>query len=176
MSDEEYTYIGGTTEDERESWTIQIPDQDIEAAYPSEFFSRTPKEKPKASFRGGNMDLKNAAAMMLYYMKQKLNPPAAVVNSILYLYFKDKPEILTEDWNSFGITIGKKDESVNPWSILDIEHSNEAIPGAVMDQTVKSEDYKPLVCYALAGHRLGRISTASVNTAYYEEIRDRIKN
>ena len=76
-----------------------------------------------------------------------------VVKYFLYEFFKDVRGLLAEDWVSYGVTIGKKGEEINPWNIISIV-KDEDIMKDLQEKICDENDIKWMVCVLLSSSKL----------------------
>ncbi|YP_010800956.1 nucleoprotein [Porton virus] len=97
-----------------------------------------------------------------------------LVNRYLYLIFKDVTATLEEDWVSFSITIGKRGESVNPFSIFNVTEDLDSKMNADGDQSANESDDPWMTLYLLFIYRHARATNQLYQTALFDRLKSQI--
>ncbi|WAK77077.1 MAG: nucleoprotein [Longquan Niviventer coninga ledantevirus 1] len=155
----------GATYRVRTKQLVQItsPQEDTPPAYPSKWFESHKGKKPLLVVKYKTSPLDNLRGVVKAGIKgQKLDVQVAV--AFLYGVFKDVTGVLADDWNSFGVEIGKAGEAVNPFRLLDVDTKEEDPPNAGTITATKGEDMW-LCFFLLSQYRLQKVTNAE-----YEKI------
>ncbi|AIW61107.1 nucleoprotein [Walkabout Creek virus] len=89
-----------------------------------------------------------------------------VAKTYLYYYFREIKEQLETNWISFGITIGAKGQSINPFSIFTVARSGDLTLGESAEADEK--DYLWMAIYLLIAYRVGRAAKGDYKTRIAE--------
>lgn len=148
--------------------TFDYIDVDALVDYPSDWFTNHPQEKPPVTIPKAacsDEELYKAARGGIRAMNLSLS----TAKLVLYTYGLGLIETCDADWVSFGVTIGKKGDEVNPWDLVKVTigtayHPTEATGGTSMPMSaipqtdISTWTPKAIVLYILCVYRLLRVT------------------
>ncbi|UAU42859.1 nucleoprotein [Nasoule virus] len=95
------------------------------------------------------------------------------IKLFLYRYFATIKNKLDEDWDSFSVHIGSKDDLVTPFSFIRVEESEEY--KSERSKEASEEDWKWMAILLLGLYRIGRVSDPSYKNQIIKTIDNVIK-
>lgn len=126
----------------------QLPGTSVrEREYPSKFFKTNGVKKPSITLCKDTLSMDHLRSVVTAGIASA-NLRVEHATLFLYHYSKDLKGVLQEDWYSYGVAIGKKDDELTPWSLVEVKFSDEEPPAAA------ARDITPLPDSALFGYIL----------------------
>lgn len=151
-------YVAYIITDDFKSVKVQLPGESISSSpeYPSDWFKENPKQKPPVTIPGKIEDEDTWSKMLGNALEDVVSPSVAV--RFLYEYVADENfSKLTQDWISYGVLIGKKDDVVNSTDILE-NTIDEYLPVGKEGPVIDEDGKKRLFFILIAGYRYGLAS------------------
>ncbi|QBP46936.1 nucleoprotein [Tetrastichus brontispae RNA virus 1] len=150
--------------------TVKKITTEIEAEYPSTWFLNNPGEKPEVFYPRDQIEYETLYNLIydgFHNMKLNLNVVKLfLVETLLKDEFKIK---LSDDWKSFGLTVGLKDEIVNIKSLLKLTPQELKLESTEGKKGSK-DDVSWMLILLLAYHRLYNVTQED----YYEKLKDKM--
>ncbi|KAL1413942.1 hypothetical protein MTO96_007880 [Rhipicephalus appendiculatus] len=127
---EDFAFVA---EDGWTSRTLSAPKSRLPPEYPSEWFAAHPGSKPIAIVKRCFASEEHLAKVVSAGLAAGRLPVEYVVQFMHVEGAKIK-DTLTEDWKSFGVTIGSAGETISPWDLLSI--TEQSGPADLADAAV----------------------------------------
>nr|UUB88389.1 nucleoprotein [Yata virus] len=133
-----------------------MPHETIPPQYPADFFRNNKNTKPHIRIPMSELDLDRVRKFVHAGIidRNKLKLPHAM--RYLFLVLSKIKEKLDNDWKSFGVTIGLKDQDLDPFCMYVVHHDAGPQVDGTESTTVGPEDDDWMVMYLLGIYRLGR--------------------
>ncbi|QEA08650.1 nucleoprotein [Hayes Yard virus] len=133
------------------------PQDAIPPQFPKEFFENGNKQKPTLRIPQGKLDLDTARELVYGGLERG---ELVIQHVIRYLYLIGEKVIdkLDDDWNSFGVNIGRKNQEINVWSFYNVVIEDDQVLDGRKSPKVDETDDLWLTLALLSYYRLGRSS------------------
>ncbi|AFR67108.1 nucleoprotein [Malakal virus] len=133
------------------------PTDNVPPQYPKEFFDKGNRQKPTLRVPQGKLDLPTVRELVYGGLERgELQLPHVI--RYLYLVGEKIIEKLDDDWESFGVNIGRKNQEINVWCFYNVIIENDQTVDGKKNGNIDEQDDKWLVLALLAYYRLGRSS------------------
>ncbi|AJR28533.1 nucleoprotein [Joinjakaka virus] len=149
------------------------PSDKVPPQYPSEYFKNHLNSKPSLTIGQKKLDLPTVRQIIKAGIL-KSDIKIQHVNRYLFLLFKEQKERLDQQWASFGVTIGTKDEDINPFSLVDVSEMDDPIIDGTGDNTATPEDDPWMALYLVYVYRHSRANNAAYQASLFERLKVQI--
>ncbi|QIQ19240.1 nucleoprotein [Taiyi bat virus] len=145
-----------------------LPQETTAVQYASAWFKANIQKKPNLLISYKNLSLELLLQHAAYGLETG-DLTGELATAVLYRVFKSEKHQLQTDWTSFGITIGRSGEELNPWALVDVQEKDGLLPNEEINKNVGIEDSNWIVFYICFMYRFAR----ATNQAYKDALADR---
>ncbi|AIS40844.1 N protein [Santa barbara virus] len=148
-----------------------IPKEQSDPQYPSDFFGK--KQKPQLIIPQSNWEDK-ALRNAVYYGILGGDLDIRLALQYLYRTLKKLEGELSDDWESFGLKIGRKGEKINPFSMYDVTETQEPNIDGKTGKEVSEEEDQWMPFWILSHYRLAKTQNDAHRVTLAERLNEQI--
>nr|AXY65009.1 nucleocapsid [Hapavirus flanders] len=149
------------------------PADKVEPQYPKAFFDANGQMAPTLTIEQSSFDLKTIRGV-IYDGIMKGTLRVQYVIRYLYLVCKEMTEVLEADWQSHGVVIGNKGDTVNPFSMFQVVEDTSNKLDATGGTNIESDQDGWMTLYLLYIYRHSRITNVQYQTALWDRLKIQI--
>nr|QKV49545.1 nucleoprotein [Kanyawara virus]QKV49550.1 nucleoprotein [Kanyawara virus] len=152
-----------------------LPQETTAIQYASTWFRENKGRKPMLSVSYKNVDTLDLLQHAAYGLETG-NLSGELATAVLYRFLSSEQHQLTSDWASFGVTIGRLGEEINPWSILEVHEKDGLLENNEVNKNITTDDANWIAFYICFLYRFSRANNQSYKDALSDRAEEHAKN